>query len=94
MRYSIIVDDKLSKIILTNIYYIFTIDYNLLLITTLEQKRYSTTIVNNRFNVIDLGNKKILYRTRIDTSYLLDLKYSKILYILKSSYRLLINYYS
>jgi len=36
MRYSIIIDDKLNEIILTNIYYIPAIDYNLLLITTLE----------------------------------------------------------
>jgi len=36
MRYSIIVDGKLSEIILTNIHYIPAIDYNLLLIATLE----------------------------------------------------------
>jgi len=36
VRYPIIIDDKLSEIILTNIYYVPAIDYNLLLITTLE----------------------------------------------------------
>jgi len=36
MRYSVIVDGKLNDIILTNIHYILAIDYNLLLITTLE----------------------------------------------------------
>jgi len=46
-------------------------DYNLLLITTLEYKGYSTTIINSRFNVID-SNRKVLSRTRVSTSYLLD----------------------
>jgi len=36
VRYPVFVDDKLSEIILTNIHYIPAIDYNLLLITTLE----------------------------------------------------------
>jgi len=36
VRYSVIIDDKLSKIILTNIYHVSAIDYNLLLIATLE----------------------------------------------------------
>jgi len=36
MRYPVIVDGKLNNIILTNIHYILAIDYNLLLITTLE----------------------------------------------------------
>jgi len=95
VRYPAIIDGKLNDIILTNIHYIPAIDYNLLLIATLEQKGCSTAIVNGRFNIIDnLDNKKILSRTRIDTSYLLDLKYSKTLYALKSSYRLPMNYSS
>jgi len=36
VRYPIIVDGKLNDIILTNIHYIPAIDYNLLLIATLE----------------------------------------------------------
>jgi len=36
MRYSVIIDGKLSKIILTKVHYIPAMDYNLLLITTLE----------------------------------------------------------
>jgi len=93
VRYPVIIDDKLNEIILTNIYYIPAIDYNLLLITTLERKRYSTAIVNSPFNIIDnLDNEKILSGTRVGTSYLLDLKYSKTLYTLKSSYRLSISY--
>jgi len=36
VRYPVIIDDKLSEIILTNIHHIPAIDYNLLLITTLE----------------------------------------------------------
>jgi len=36
VRYPVIVDGKLDKIILTNIYHIPAIDYNLLLIATLE----------------------------------------------------------
>jgi len=98
VRYPVIIDGKLNDIILTNIHYVLAIDYNLLLITTLEQKGCSTAIANGRFNIIDdLDNEKILSRTRIGTSYLLDLKYSKILYTLKalkSSYRLPVNYSS
>jgi len=36
VRYLVIIDGKLSEIILTNIYYISAIDYNLLLIATVE----------------------------------------------------------
>ena len=36
VRYPAIVDGKLNDIILTNIHYILAIDYNLLLIATLE----------------------------------------------------------
>jgi len=36
VRYPVIIDDKLNEIILTNIYYIPAMDYNLLLIATLE----------------------------------------------------------
>ncbi len=69
-------------------------DYNLLLVTTLEQKGYSATIINSRFDIIDSDNKKVLLGTRINTSYLLDLKYSKTLYILKSLYNYPVNHYS
>jgi len=94
VRYPVIVDGKLNDIILTNIHYVPTIDYNLLSITTLEQKGYSAAIVNGRFNVMDLENQKVLSGTRVSTSYLLDLKYSKIPHTLKSSYRLPVNYSS
>jgi len=36
VRYPAIIDGKLNEIILTNIHYIPAINYNLLLITTLE----------------------------------------------------------
>jgi len=36
VRYPAIIDGKLNEIILTNIHYISAIDYNLLLIATLE----------------------------------------------------------
>jgi len=93
VRYPVIIDGKLNDIILTNIHYILAIDYNLLSIATLEQKGCSAAIVNGRFNIIDnLDNKKILSRTRVGTSYLLDLKYSKTPHTLKPSYRLSVNY--
>jgi len=94
VRYPVIVDGKLNNIILTNIHHVPAIDYNLLLIATLEQKGCSAAIVNSRFNIIDLENQKVLSRTRVGTSYLLDLKYSKIPHTLKSSYRLSVNYSS
>jgi len=40
------------------------------------------------------NNKKVLLRIRINTNYLLDLKYSKTLYILKSLYNYPVNHYS
>ena len=40
------------------------------------------------------GKEKVLLGTRIDTSNLLDLKYSKILYTLKSLYNYPVNHYS
>jgi len=36
VRYPVIIGDRLSEIILTNVHYIPAIDYNLLLIATLE----------------------------------------------------------
>ncbi len=69
-------------------------DYNLLSVATLEQKGYSATIVNSRFNIIDSSKEKVLLGTRISTNYLLDLKYSKTLYTLKSSYNYPVNHYS
>jgi len=85
VRYSAIVEGKLNEIILTNIHYIPAIDYNLLLIATVEQKGCSAAIANSRFNIIDdLDNEKVLSETRVSTSYLLDLKYSKILHALKA----------
>jgi len=39
------------------------------------------------------SKEKVLLGTRINTNYLLDLKYSKILYILKSLYNYPVNYY-
>jgi len=92
VRYPVIVDGKLNDIILTNIHHVPAMDYNLLLIATLEQKGCSAAIVNGRFNVMDSENQKVLSRTRVGTSYLLDLKYSKILHTLKSLYRLPVNY--
>jgi len=96
VRYPAIVDGKLSDIILTNVHYVPAIDYNLLLIATLEQKGYSAAIVNDRFNIIDdLDNEKILSGSYVGTSYLLDLKYSKTphaLKALKSLYRLSVNH--
>jgi len=95
VRYPVIIDGKLNDIILTNIHHIPAIDYNLLLIATLEQKGYSAAIANGRFDIMDdLDNEKILSRTRIGTSYLLDLKYSKTPHTLKSSYRLPMNHSS
>ncbi len=43
---------------------------------------------------MDSGKEKVLLRTRVNTNYLLDLKYSKILYTLKSLYNYPVNYYS
>ena len=52
------------------------IDYNLLLIVILEDKDYYVNIKDERFNVIDFkDNKVVLLKTRIRISYLLDLKY-------------------
>jgi len=93
VKYPAIIDGKLNDIILTNVHYIPAIDYNLLLIATLEQKGCSAAIANGRFNVIDLDGK-VLSRTRVGTSYLLDLKYSKTPHTLKSSYRLPVNHSS
>jgi len=45
-------------------------DYNLLLITTLEQKGCSAAIVNGRFDDIDTDGK-VLSGTRVGTSYLI-----------------------
>jgi len=85
MRYPAIVEGKLNEIILTNIHHVPAMDYNLLLIATVEQKGYSAAIVNGRFDIIDdLDNEKVLSGTRVSTSYLLDLKYSKILHALKA----------
>jgi len=93
VRYPVIVDGKLDEIILTNVHHVPAMDYNLLSIATLEQKGYSTAIANGRFDIMDdLDNKKILSGTRVGTSYLLDLKYSKTPHALKSSYRLSVNY--
>jgi len=93
VRYPAIVEGKLNEIILTNIHYVPAIDYNLLSIATAEQKGCSAAIVNGRFNIIDnLDNEKILSETRVGTSYLLDLKYSKTPHTLKSLYRLSVNY--
>jgi len=91
VKYPAIMDGKLNDIILTNVHHVPAIDYNLLSITTLEQKGCSAAIANGRFNVID-SDGKVLSRTRVGTSYLLDLKYSKTLHTLKSSYRLPVNY--
>jgi len=85
VRYPAIVEGKLSEIILTDIHHVPAMDYNLLLIATLERKGCSAAIVNSRFNIIDdLDDEKILSGTRVGTSYLLDLKYSKILHALKA----------
>jgi len=85
VRYPVIINGKLSEIILTDVHYIPAIDYNLLLIATLERKGCSAAIVNGRFDIIDnLDDEKILSETRVGTSYLLDLKYSKILHALKA----------
>jgi len=43
---------------------------------------------------MDSNNKKVLLGTRININYLLDLKYSKTLYTLKSLYNYPVNYYS
>jgi len=43
---------------------------------------------------MDSNKEKVLLGTRISTSYLLNLKYSKILYTLKSLYNYSVNYYS
>jgi len=43
---------------------------------------------------MDSSKEKVLLGTRISTSYLLDLKYSKTLYTLKSLYNHPVNYYS
>jgi len=86
VRYSVIVDGKLDEIILTNVYYVPAIEYNLLSITTLEYKGCLAKIKNGRLDIIDdLDDKKVLFGTYVGTSYLLDLKYSKILHALKSN---------
>jgi len=86
VRYPVIVDGKLDEIILTNIYHIPAIEYNLLSIATLEYKGCSAKIKNRRLDIIDdLDDKKVLSGTCVGTSYLLDLKYSKTLYALKSN---------
>jgi len=85
VRYPVITNGKLSEIILTDVHHVPAMDYNLLLIATLERKGCSAAIANGRFNIIDdLDNEKVLSGTRVSTSYLLDLKYSKILYALKA----------
>jgi len=94
VRYPAIVEGKLNEIILTNVHHVPAMDYNLLSIATLEQKGCSAAIVNGRFDVMDSGNEKVLSGTRVSSSYLLDLKYSKIPHALKSLYRLPVNRYS
>jgi len=93
VRYPVIVDGKLSEIILTNVHHVPAMDYNLLSIATLEQKGCSAAIANGRFDIIDdSDDEKILSGTRVGTSYLLDLKYSKTPHALKSSYNLPANH--
>ncbi len=86
VRYPTIVDGKLDQIILTNVHHVPGMDYNLLSVATLEQKGCSATIANGRFDIMDSGKEKVLSGTRVGTSYLLDLKYSKTPHALKSSY--------
>jgi len=94
VRYPTIIDGKLDQIILTNVHHMPGMDYNLLLVATLEQKGYSATIVNSRFDIMDSDKEKVLSGTRVSTSYLLDLKYSKTPHALKSSYNHPVNYCS
>jgi len=85
VRYPAIVEGKLNEIILTNVHHVPAMDYNLLLIATLEQKGCSAAIANGRFDIMDdSDNEKILSGTRVGTSYLLDLKYSKTPHALKA----------
>ena len=69
-------NNKVEYIYISSIYYVLNIDYNLLLIVILKDKGCYVSIKDERFNVIDLkDNKVVLLGTRIRISYLLNLKY-------------------
>ena len=73
-----VLNRKAEYIRISSVYYIPDIDYNLLLIITLEDKGYYTTIKEGYFDIINTKEDKvILSGTRISKSYILDLKYSQ-----------------
>ena len=87
---SIIVNNSVIEIELIEIYHISNINYNLLFIEILKERDYHYTIRDDWFNVIN-DDEIIFSRTRVNKSYLLNLKYSTSLKILRSFIKSLVN---
>ena len=84
--YPRVLNGKAEYVRISSVHHVPDMDYNLLSITTLEDKGCYATIKEGHFDIIDSEEDKVvLSGTRVGKSYLLDLKYAQPPQALRSS---------